>query len=432
MYININLGVAKAFDDTIHPHPTLVSFIERYFKVEPGKLNEGQLKLASIPTTAKLNYATPERVEAAEKKGVLLAYPLTSVKNVFIFPGIPFLMQKAFDNIVCDIVDHSEQKAVVQNVYLTASELEIVRQLNQLVSKYKDAVTFGSYPKWTHNYYKTRITVEAQSLEKVQNVCQEIRNTMPAINFDPTPEEDAMEKIELLLNSDKIDEGLKALVKESLDAIEKCYKDYGEDEIMMAMNGGKDCLTMLHLVHTYFQSHFKTTSKKVKIKALYIEEEDSFPEVNEIIQQSEKTYNLDIIRINGPMKSALTKVLVDKSPHWKNDSNTACSIQACFMGTRKNDPGGKNLDIFSPTSNGWPPCMRVNPILNWTYKDIWTFIRALSLPYPILYDQGYTSLGNIHNTKPNPHLLVSSENGKDTYKPAYTLEDDDWERDGRK
>ena len=124
-------------------------------------MNDGQLKLASIPTTAKLNYATPERVKAAEKKGVLLAYPLTSVQNVFIFPGIPFLMQKAFDNIVCDIVDHSEQKASVQNVYLTASELDIVHQLNHLVAKHKDEVIFGSYPKWTHNYYKTRITVES-------------------------------------------------------------------------------------------------------------------------------------------------------------------------------------------------------------------------------------------------------------------------------
>ena len=409
----------------------MVSFIERYFKVEPGKLNEGQLKLASVPTTAKLNYATPERVQAAEKKGVLLAYPLTSVQNVFIFPGIPFLMQKAFDNIVCDIVDHSEQKSSVLNVYLTASELDIVDKLNLLVNKHKNEVTFGSYPKWTHNYYKTRITVEAPSVGKVQSVCSEIRSTMPSIDFDPNPEEDAMEKRDSLLSSDKIDDGLKALIKESLASIEKCFKDYSEDEIMMAVNGGKDCLTMLHLVHTYFQSHFKT-SQKLKIKALYIEEEDAFQEVNQIIDQSEKTYGLDMIRIMGPMKSALTKVLVDKSPNWKKDSNTVCSIRACFMGTRKNDPGGKNLEIFSPTSNGWPPCMRVNPILNWAYKDIWTFIRALSLPYPILYDQGFTSLGNIHNTKPNPHLLVSSENGKETYKPAYTLEDGDWERDGRR
>ena len=139
-------------------------------------MNAGQKRLASIPTTATLNYATAERVEAASKKGVLLAYPLTSVQNVFIFPGIPFLLQKAFDNIVCDIVDHSDNKACVKHVYLSASELEIVESLNTIVNKYKDDVTFGSYPKWTHNYYKTRLTIESVSEQKVDfcpRVCHE-------------------------------------------------------------------------------------------------------------------------------------------------------------------------------------------------------------------------------------------------------------------
>ena len=114
---------------TTHNHPTLISFIERYFKIEPGALNEGQLKLACIPKTAKLNYASTKRVEAAARKGILLAYPLTSVQNVFIFPGIPFLLQKAFDNIVCDLVDHTDQKSSTKEIYLTASELNIVQSV---------------------------------------------------------------------------------------------------------------------------------------------------------------------------------------------------------------------------------------------------------------------------------------------------------------
>merc|ERR1711997_1449900 len=168
---------------------------------------------------------------------------------------------------------------------------------------------------------------------------------------------DAMQKMDLLLNGDRIDEGLKTLVKESLDAIEKCYKDYEEEEVMMAMNGGKDCLTMLHLVHAYFQKHMKPTSKKARIKALYIEDNDAFPEVNQLIEQSAESYNLDMLRINSPMKLALTKVLEDKCPAWKNEKDEVCNIRACFMGIRRNDPGGNNLEIFAPTSNGWPACM---------------------------------------------------------------------------
>ena len=83
--------------------------------------------------------------------------------------------------------------------------------------------------------------------------------------------------------------------------------------------------------------------------------------------------------------------------------------------------------LFSKTDEGWPPMMRVNPILNWDYHMIWQFVRGLSLPYPSLYDRGYTSLGNRNNTLPNPHL--KNEDG--SYRPAHLLEKGEWERDGR-
>lgn len=71
--------------------------------------------------------------------------------------------------------------------------------------------------------------------------------------------------------------------------------------------------------------------------------------------------------------------------------------------------------------------MRVNPILDWDYHDVWDFLQAASLPYCKLYDEGYTSVGSIKNTVPNSALM--REDG--TYAPAHLLPDARLERAGR-
>ena len=75
--------------------------------------------------------------------------------------------------------------------------------------------------------------------------------------------------------------------------------------------------------------------------------------------------------------------------------------------------------------------MRVHPVLDWGFPQVWAFIRGLSLPYPSLYDQGYTSLGNPDNTRPNPALSYPTEAGEERFRPAYMLEDAALERQGR-
>lgn len=76
------------------------------------------------------------------------------------------------------------------------------------------------------------------------------------------------------------------------------------------------------------------------------------------------------------------------------------------MHAARGDPNAVGQDEFCPSSAGWPPFMRVNPLLSWTYADVWAFLRGARVPYCCLYDRGYTSLGSTSNTRPNRHAGV--------------------------
>ena len=80
--------------------------------------------------------------------------------------------------------------------------------------------------------------------------------------------------------------------------------------------------------------------------------------------------------------------------------------------------------------------MRIHPVIDWHYAEIWCFIRELGIEYCELYDLGYTSLGGTMDTHPNPALKVAEAGtgeGKfeGGFKPAYELVEDEEERLGR-
>ena len=61
--------------------------------------------------------------------------------------------------------------------------------------------------------------------------------------------------------------------------------------------------------------------------------------------------------------------------------------------------------------------MRINPILNWTYNDVWAYLQDMKASYCSLYNQGYTSLGSVKDTVRNNALLRPDG----TYAPAHQL-----------
>jgi FAD synthetase len=398
-------GVGRAFDDKLIFHPDLVEKCKIWFKKED--LNDPCFKLAHIPSTSNLNYG----FDLSTGKPTL--YPLVSVKNVYIFPGIPQLLERAFRNLGPSLFK-AQFKFIGGESFIQQDELSLTNRINELVAEFPES-TFGSYPSLVNQFYKTRISYETSTHTQLDQIRLYIGNKMPVVEFDKMPHENTMEKVEQLLNKTE-DVKFKDNLKQALDIVEECFTRYGSEEVSVCYNGGKDCIVMLHLVHAVHQRKFAGK----RLNSLYIREPNTFQEVDIFITESILKYNLENKTISKPMKAALKQLL---------DEDKA--VQATVLGTRDGDPGAEYQDAFSPTDGDWPKIMRVNPILRWRYQDVWTFLRGLSVPYPSLYDQGYTSLGNPENTQPNPALRFSDDKGVSRYHPAYMLEDGSLERQGR-
>jgi phosphoadenosine phosphosulfate reductase len=60
------------------------------------------------------------------------------------------------------------------------------------------------------------------------------------------------------------------------------------------------------------------------------------------------------------------------------------------------DRGQANVIQWDPKFN----VVKVNPLLNWTKKDVWAFVIKHDVPYNPLHDQGYPSIGCWPCTRP--------------------------------
>lgn len=201
---------------------------------------------------------------------------------------------------------------------------------------------------------------------------------------------------------------------ESRKIVLDTFSKYDHDKIGISFNGGKDSVAMVEFTRrTVGEDTFR------ECFVFVIDEDDEFDELICFRDQYIRDHfdGVRVVRVQAPdIRSgtwALTKQL---------------RLDAALMGTRKSDPhGAYQKSATEPTTNGWPSMLRVCPIFYWSAADVWRYIHQEKLLYCELYEKGYTSLGKKSRTAPNDSLR--DENGN--YLPAWMLNDDNGERNGR-
>ena len=126
-------------------------------------VNEARLRMANVPDGAEL-LAT----EA-------LFAPIIKIRNVYIFPGIPKILQERF-HAVKEIF--RDAPYFLKNVYVKYGEGVIAAPMNDLVAKYP-YLMLGSYPVLDVPEYKVKVTFESKDSKYLDQALQAFLAALP-------------------------------------------------------------------------------------------------------------------------------------------------------------------------------------------------------------------------------------------------------------
>jgi FAD synthetase len=101
--------------------------------------------------------------------------PVVNIHNVYIFPGIPKILQERFHAIK---ERFREAPYFLKNVYVRHGEGIIAAMLNDLLLKYPQ-IMLGSYPVLDLPDYKVKVTLESKDAIYLEQALQAFVASLP-------------------------------------------------------------------------------------------------------------------------------------------------------------------------------------------------------------------------------------------------------------
>lgn len=173
--------------------------------------------------------------------------------------------------------------------------------------------------------------------------------------------------------------------------------EFGNDLVMTSSFGAESAL-LLHLA----------TRAKPDIKVIMIDTGYLFPETWRHMENLRKRLNLNVWVYrtkNDPI--TWLKEHGEGDAAWRSDVDRCCNAnknepmeramtelkpRAWLRGIRRNQADTRKATSFIELSMRYD-CYAVSPLLNWSSRDIYQYMKQNDLPYHPLYEKGYLSIG---------------------------------------
>ncbi len=150
-------GVARAFGLPVVEEAAIVATMTRVMKAPPSA---GYRRMARVPQGAELVFS--ERSP----------WPTVKVRNVYVFPGIPWLLERKFRDVEADIACSLPLWAASFDLH--GQEADLCEALDGIVARHPE-VEVGSYPRFDGRRWTIRLTLEGSAVAEVNAVRGEIR-----------------------------------------------------------------------------------------------------------------------------------------------------------------------------------------------------------------------------------------------------------------
>lgn len=178
------------------------------------------------------------------------------------------------------------------------------------------------------------------------------------------------------------------------------FAQFQVDDIALACSFGAEDVALVDLV----------TKVKPGARLFYLDTNFLFPESYEVIEKVQAKYDVRMTQVL-PRLTPEEQATAHGDELWSRDPDACCGIRKVeplqrVLGTlkawitgirREQSPFRANAQVVE-----WDAkfnLLKINPLVAWTNKDVWTYILENQVPYNVLHDQGYPSIGCTHCTR---------------------------------